>query len=468
MINTVARAGMGRPYSLHVQSATDSSLLRNFAAAGAAFAAGLATALPGLDNRAETIRSVGAGLIAESPSWGERLSALAFQIGGWTLVDLIRLLSGALPWFFGLLVLFWGAGRLTGNLRIRARQAVWILSLLVFTIGLSAKFQPASPPVIDLRLLAPISLVDLARSAGGRVYLNPSAAELVAPFGRDLLDGSLTQQSRSELSSNPQKWRNEDRTKPFSSVLISGRVHEAKPLIRHLLDSPDWYLARVDNMGILFLRGRKPDLAASPVPEFSSPRDRAVYLAQYALNLEAAGFRTLATSSMDEALNLAGKDYEILFRASSLSASQDRWELARKQAAAAAKANPGAFEANYLLALSLLETRAFDKSFEATSVLVKKYPLDSTVLALHARASRAVHDYAEETKTLEKILALAGKNGVSTSHIHVYLAQSWAQRSFPDQALRHYKAALDGGLSPNEARDVRSAIATIEQNQLKK
>ena len=238
-------------------------------------------------------------------------------------------------------------------------------------------------------------------------------------------------------------------------------------MIQHLLDSPDWYLARVDNQGLFFLRGARSDLAGSPVPNFGTPRERAVYLAQYALNLEIAGFRTLASTSMDEALSLAGKDYEVLFRAASLSASQNRWERARKQAAAAVKAYPKAYEANYLLALSLLETRAFDKALECSSKLIAQYPDDSAVLLLHARAARAAHDYSEETKTLDRLLKLAKESNSPTARIHIFLAQSWAQRGFPDQAASHYQAALAEGLSKEDARDVRAALATIEEKQLK-
>jgi hypothetical protein len=192
-----------------------------------------------------------------------------------------------------------------------------------------------------------------------------------------------------------------------------------------------------------------------------------MYLAQYALNLELAGFRTLATTSMDEARSLAGKDYEVLFRASSLSASQSQWERARKQAAAAAKARPGAYEANYLLALSLLETRAYDKAFECTSGLARKYPGNPGVLMLHARAARAAHDFSEETKTLDRLLQMAKDSNAPTARIHIFLAQSWAQRGFPEQAIAHYQSALSEELSKEEASDVRAALTAIDNKRLK-
>lgn len=411
---------------------------------------------------------VGAGLLPDSTSWKERLAAAAYQLGGWDLADIFRLGLAAVPWFLAFLILFTAASMLKKRARTIAFGLVGLLWLGVSVTGIWRGISSYKTRITDTRLLAPTALVEMAKKQGGRVFVNVSARPQVAVLGQSLLDSSLPLQRLVGLSLSPEKWRMEDRAKPFSAVLLGGQLSEAKPLIRHLLDAPDWYLARVDNQGLLFLRGEKPDLAATPVPEFKSPRDRAVYLAQYALNLEAAGFRTLAVSSMEEARNLAGKDYEILFRSSSLAASLNLWEHARKQAAAAAKARPGAFEADYLLALSFLETRAFEKAFDSTSKLKRKYPNDPNVLLLHARAARAVHDFSEETATLEKLLDLAKQNNAPTARIHIYLAQSWAQRGFPEQAVSHYQAALDGGLSPAEASDVRAALGTIQENRLKK
>jgi len=442
--------------------------LKKLPAVFASLAAGLLTALPALFDRAETIRSVGSGMISESASLGDRLAAFAFEVGGWGLVDALRLALAAMPWFLGFLLCFWGASRLRGLSRTLGTILIWLLFLGVSATGIWRAFFSGSLPVQDPRLLAPLALVEMAKSEGGRVFMNASARPLAAPFGANLIDKSLTGKWASELAGSPEKWRTADRAKPFSSVLIGGSVFEAKPLLRHLLDAPDWYLARVDNQGLIFLRGQKPDLAATPIPDFDSQRGRAIYLAQYALNLEAAGFKTLAASSMEEALSLAGKDYEILFRAASLSASQSLWERARKQAAAATRARPRAYEANYLLALSLLETRAFDKAFECASKLRNRYPDDPNVLLLHARAARGAHDYNEETKTLERLLQLAKADNSPTARIHVFLAQSWAQRGFPEQAVSQYQTALAEGLSPEEARDVRTSLAAIEDRRLKR
>ncbi|MFZ4774425.1 MAG: tetratricopeptide repeat protein [Terrimicrobiaceae bacterium] len=442
--------------------------MKNLPAILASLLAGIFSALPSHFDRAERIHTVGAGLISESASWKAHLAAFLFQIGGWGLVDTLSLTFGSLPWFFVFLLLFWGSSRLNKPLQTFARSLVWGILFAVSAMGIWKTVTASQNQIKDLRLLTPLALTEAAKKQPGRIFMNLSARPGVAVCDAKLVDRSIPTEKVAELCNTPQKWRTEDRALPFSAVLLSGTISEAKPLLQHLLESPDWYLARVDNQGLLFLRGQNPDLAATSVPDFSTPRDRAVYLAQYALYLEAAGFPSLASSSMDEALNLARKDYEVLFRASSLSASQNHWESARKQASAAAAARPGTYEAEYLLAFSLLQTGAVDKAFEATTGLRNKYPEDPNTLLLHARTSRAAHDFSEETKALDQLLLLAGQSKADTSRIHIYLAQSWAQQGFPDQALSHYKMALAEGLSPGETRDVRSAITTIEQNRLKK
>ena len=459
---------MHGPYWRGVHSANDNSASKYLFVIPAAVIGGLLSALPALFSRADVLRSLGVALVSESRSPGQRLEVFVFHLGGMPLVDVLTVCRHGLPWVLGFLVLFWASRKFSGRLRFAVSLSVWLLWLLLAGWALRSAFLPWGGRVSDWRLIAPVGLVDLAGQNQGRVFMNPSARAAVAPLAESLLDDSLPSKSLADLSNSPEKWRAEDRSRPFSAVLLAGSLMEAKPLIRHLMESPDWFLARVDNQGLLFLLGENSDFAASPVPDFPSPRERAIYLAQYSLNLDAVGFKTMSNSTMEEALSLAGQDYEVLFRASSLGASQNRWERSRKLAAAAAKARPGAFEADYLLALGFLETRAEEKAFENTLKLRRRYPRDPNVLLLHARASRAAHDYSEETKTLEHLLVLAKKGGSSTARIHVYLAQSWAQRGFPEQALSHYQSALSEGLSPAESADIRAAMSTIEDARLKK
>lgn len=465
-INTIARAGMNGPYSRPGRSANDFSALKKLPILFASLLAAVCQAMPLLFDRAASLRAVGIGMVSDAASWGDRLSVAAFSLGGLGLVDTLRFVTGILSWFVGFLILFLGASLLRGRLRTPAFILAGIACLAASAWGIGKTLSSAARQIKTPELLAPLALVEAAKSQGGRLFINASTLPLVAPFAKNLIDPALSLRQISELGLFPEKWRTEDRSKPFAAVLLGGSLSDASPLLAHLMDSPDWFIARIDNQGLLFLRGEKPDQAASQIPDFASPHDRALYLAQYALNLDAAGFKTLAATTMEEAMNLAEKDYEVLFRAASLASSQSRWERARKLATAATQARPGAYEGEYLLALALLETRAVDKSFDLTSALLRKYPDDSNVLLLHARAARALHDYSAETTTLEHLLHLAEKNHASTARIHIHLAQAWAQRGFPDQSLQNYRAALAEGLTALEEKDVREAISTIEKNRL--
>jgi len=457
---------MNGAYSRPGRSANDFSALKKLPILFASLLAAVCQALPLLFDRAASLRAVGTGLVSDAAPWGDRLSAAAFSLGGPGLVDALRFVTGILPWFVGFLLLFLGASLLRGRLRTPAFILAGIACLAASAWGIGKTLSSAARQIKTPELLAPLALLEAAKSREGRLFINASALPSAAPFGGNLIDHSLSLRQISELGLSPGKWRTEDRSNPFSAVLLGGSLSDASPLLAHLRDSPDWFIARIDNQGLLFLRGETPDQAASQIPDFASPRDRALYLAQYALNLDAAGFQTLASTTMDEAMNLAEKDYEVLFRAASLAASQSRWERARKLATAATQARPGAYEGDYLLALALFETRAVEKSFDLTSALLRKYPDDSNMLLLHARAARALHDYSAETTTLEHLLHLAEKNRAPTARIHIHLAQAWAQRGFPDQSLQHYRAALAEGLPPREEKDVREAIATIEKNRL--
>lgn len=431
----------------------------------ASAAVGICQALPGAFDLAGAIQSAGRGALGGS--WPDRLVSAAWRAGGWGFAEFVRSAWFAVPWFLGFLVLFIAAGKCTGRWRRPAVIFVWLLWCASASVGLWNAGIARRDRIDDPRLLAPLGLIEAVKTHARHVLINPSALPLVAAWEPGFVDREFARETLDSLVQSPARWREEDRKRPFSAVLLCGSLSEAKPLILHLLDSPDWHLAAVDNQGLLFLRGDEQDRSEAEPPVFQSPRDRALYLAQHALCLDAAGLKERATLRMNEAMEIAENDFEILIRATSLAASRNRWEQARKLATKARMKRPGAFEADYLLAWSLLETRAFDKAFEMTSQLAGNYPNNFSVLLLHARASRASKNFSSETAVLERLLRLAGEDKAAAARIHIFLGQSWTQRGFPNQAIAHYKQALEGNPAPAEARDIREAIQTIEASRLK-
>lgn len=431
----------------------------------AAVAVGFFQALPKAFDLAGTVTAIGRGELGGS--WGDRLVALAARTAHWGFAEMVRATAFSIPWIFGFLVLFFLAGRTPARWKTIALATVWTGWITVSAAGIWNSWNAWQNREENPRLFAPITLVETAAGHSQRIFVNPSALIPVAAVNPALIDSASSPAELAELVQSPTKWRAGHRKNPFSAILLAGNLTEAKPLIRHLLDSPDWYVACVDNQGILFLPAGQRDKPDSEIPPLESPRERATYLSQYAICLDAAGQKNAANEQMDEALAISGNDFSILVRAASLSAFQGHWERARTLATKADKLRPDSFESQYLLAWSLLETRAFAKAFDLTSRLARSRPDDAAVLMLHARASRSSKDFATETAALEHLLYLARNDPASTSRIHLFLGQSWAQRGFPTQALDHYKLALEGELSPTEIRDIREAMKTIEQNRLK-
>lgn len=450
---------MDGPYSPSRRRANDISTLKLRLLIPLSLLTGAYLALPvGLD-RTASARSVGAALVGDPTGWDGRLAALLVPLGGWALADAARLILAAAPWAISTFVLLY----LVGKWRAWAAWLVWIA---IVAIGVPSAVQTFSERARDHRLSLPSDLVATLQGHDEAVFVNASGRALVAAEMPGVkLPLNLTETLA--LAADPSRWRARHRSTPFSAVLLTGNLSDAKPLLRHLLESPDWQLARLDNQGMVFLRGTKTDATILAIPALASETDRAIFLAQYALVLESANLQTQATKRMEEAMSLNDRSYDVLFRAASLAASQKRWEKCRALAEAASAARPGGYEADSLRALATLESGANDSAFEVTSRLVRSHPNDPATLLLHARTSRAAKQFQAETDTLERLLDLAQNDPAQAARIHIYLAQSWAQRGFSAQATDHYQAALQTGkLSAPEQHEVTEALDVIRKKTL--
>lgn len=456
---------MSRPYSSSFLAQTLILHVKNsYPILLAALAVTICQALAGAFDLAGTVRQVGAAHLAAGGP--DAVAAMTTGLLGWWPACAMRALASAWLWFPGIFILLLVAGRVPPRWRRASRVAAWAIALAAAAQGIWSAGAAWSSRLDDLRLVAPLGLVAALENQTQRVFINPSGRPLVAALNPNLVERESPGAEAAALVRSPARWRAEDRERPFSAVLLSGRLAEAKPLIQHLTDSPDWFLKTVDNQGLLFLRGNGGPQPVGAVPEFSTPRLRAIYLAQAALVQDAAGFKTRASQSADEALALAPDDGQVLALAGSLAASQNRWESAKKLALKSLAVQPAGFEAAALLAWSELETRSFENAFQITSRLSRKFPADPAVALLHARAARASKNFVEETEALERLLRLAKDDPESRARVHIYLGQAWAQRGFPDQALENYREALAGGLSPAESREVNDAMETIRSKRL--
>ncbi len=430
---------------------------------------GLAVALAASD----TFRAVGLGVLGHAglhqAGLLDTLSAGAFSVGGWVLAAAFRGLTAALLCFAFLLAAGLGLrwlGKKVPRLQTPTRALFWLLPTGLAVTALWQIFGLITSG--GARIPQPIStaLLDAARESGGMVFVNPSAVQDLAPLAPELL-GSLPLDQRAMMLASPVAWREKTRENPVSAVLISGRPAEARPLVTHLLSSPDWHLQHVDETGLLFLRGAGPRYSPPAPDDAEVPAAlQARALARMAVHLDEAGLKTPAREYAEAALELLPDDPNVLADAASVSASQGRWEQCRLLAEKALKANPRQPQALYLAALSKLETGFAERALESAEELIAVTPNDPSALWLHARTARSARDHTAEIRSLEKLERLADRSGIPPARLQIYLGQAWAQRGFPDQAERAYRRALEGDLTPGEARDIRDALKTIEENRL--
>jgi tetratricopeptide (TPR) repeat protein len=153
----------------------------------------------------------------------------------------------------------------------------------------------------------------------------------------------------------------------------------------------------------------------------------------------------------------------VLLCAASLASEKGLWSEAREAAGKVLELRPSSAPASYLLALSLFESGALSKAAAKIHRLADRHPDDSQILRLQARIARADNDPSTEVASLEKLLALAKKGGQPVGTLHILLAQAWAKRGFPDQALENYQAALEAKPPPDLKNQIEEAMGTIRQ-----
>jgi tetratricopeptide (TPR) repeat protein len=376
---------------------------------------------------------------------------------GWTLVALV------------LLAAVYAIVRLLDDGRVRAilfGSAV-ILVLATSVPPVWAMFARREERVSDLRLLVPLELADQIRGVGReRLFANPTALAqlllLIADSGRSL---STTDAAR--LSTNSSQWREGFRREKWDTVLLSGPLGEYRPLLDHLMASPDWHLASVTNHGFLFRYGSGlPPRSLDSTFRCGSDRETAVYLAQIAGYYGAIRRTADARACIERALELAPENTSVLSHAATFAISQKRWQDAIGYSAKALASDHGLVHAKLVQALALFETGEAPKAENLVNEVLLESPDDAYTLFLSARIRRSLNDFSGETEALKRLVSSARKSGVSPAHYQIYLGQAYARQGLAEPALRSYQAALESGqLDPRQAEEVRDAIEAIESKR---
>ena len=421
--------------------------------------ASIAAASPCFFSRAESLRAAMAGG-SDGGGWLDRLATSGFALAGLPGADVARAACVAIPVFVGFLAIAIISQKLPLPFQKPIHWGLLIASLVVAALGFFESFQAARRDIRDIRLLAPVSIIE--QVGEGRVFLNApalSAARLLAP---DLASRSPDAASIKALASSPVRWREEDRQDPFQSILLAVPLDESGPMVEMLKSTPDWHLTKIDNQGLLYRRGTHGNSSENIQTTFANTRESALHAAQTAMVMQFLGKNKDARELMGKARETSPGDPLVLIQSATLAAALEQWPTTKKEAELALKKDPSSTQARYLLALALLETGNTSSAAAESATLSAQASRTPSVLWLQARISRQANDPTTEIAALEPLLALAQKQKEEPTLIHIHLAQAWAKRGFAAQALENYSAALKGNLTPAQRTELENARGTIQ------
>lgn len=386
-------------------------------------------------------------------SWGEAVSVML----GWTLAG------------FAILAIAWLASRWVANPRTRA-SIFAITSVIVLATAVSPVwrwFTHRGQMVHATPLLLPTELADAVKEIpANAIFANAGTLSQFLLLAPEAV-GQLTPQQAAGLAVNPPAWRKAARLAQWNAVVLSGSATEYRPLLEHLITSSDWRLALVTNQGYLFLRDAGAPVKTIDIDNFKlgGDRDTAIYLAQLSERYDAIKRPSDASASLDRALELAPEDVTVLSHAASFAAGRKHWQDAITYTGRALAKHPSSVHAKLVRALSLLETGQAAQAQNLCDEVLSEAPNDLYTLFLYARICRELHDYTQEAYTLEKLIKLSERRGLSTLNYRIYLGQAYARQGQPEPALKNYRLVLDSGLlGPDQAQEIRNAVSEIEEN----
>jgi tetratricopeptide (TPR) repeat protein len=334
-------------------------------------------------------------------------------------------------------------------------------SLLCFLFSILAltgcqRSQPADP-----RLQSPAALAQDAAGRGlKKIFVNPEARAFFAK-----LPLAPTSPKDAAAGQSAAVWRQLDRGQRFDAVLLAGPTGAFLPLAQHLAESPDFRLTRVDNWGLLFVRGAASPYAPPAVDAevFSSATERGIYLSQMALLLDAAGQVAAARDFMAAALAAAPDEPSVTTRAAALALTRKRYPEALAQVQRALAKAPHDAAALEVEARVLSAAGDREGAWAVAEDLKSRVgDRDMNALFLHARLANAAHAYQAEADSLERLVTLAQKQGLSATDYRVYLGQCYAKQGLARPALEQFQQALqDSSLPAAQRADITTALETV-------
>jgi tetratricopeptide (TPR) repeat protein len=405
-------------------------------------------------------------------SWIDLMAGHLWRSGGASLLAAGQWLVVCAGWMAAAFIVFtvvFALARFPNNPRARGILfgGAVVLALAISTLPLWEIIARREDRISGLKLVLPTELADTVRALDqAKIFANPSALAnllLVAPHFAE----SVSMADSVRFSRNPAQWREGLRRTKWNAVLLSGTIGEYRALLDHLMVSPDWHLVSVTNQGFLFLHGSGlPARSLDATFQCATDLETAIYLAQISGYYDAIRRTPDALACIERALDLAPTNITVLSHAATFAAAHKRWQDAIGYSRRALARDNRSAHAKLVQALALLETDEANKAQELVDEVLPERPDDPYTLFLSARIRRSLNNYVKEAESLEKLVALGQKAGISTANYRIYLGQAYAKQSLAEPALENYRAALNSGqLDTKQAEEVQEAINSIESRR---
>lgn len=262
------------------------------------------------------------------------------------------------------------------------------------------------------------------------------------------------------LAGDPVLWRRAISGERPGAVVLAGPREEFRPLLWHLLESPDWVLARVTPGAFVFLPsgwglvGTRMDSGVWPeaAPEGLTGGQRGVFWARMGAQAAAAREYGLARRYFDRAVEAAPQHPLALVMRASFFAERGDWLEAAHDARRLVRERPNFVAAWKVLAQAELALGGRAAAFDAARRLMELAPQDTQALFVAARCFSEANAPEYELEALGRLIALSRRRGLPVGNYELYLGQALARRGFREQAAEALRRALESGELTGEGR----------------
>ena len=278
------------------------------------------------------------------------------------------------------------------------------------------------------------------------MFANPTALRHLLLLLLPKEGGGVSLEDSARLALNPSQWREAFRRQRWPTVVLSGPIGEYRPLLDHLLISPDWHLASVTNHGYLFRHGPGlPPRALEETFHFGPDNGTALYLAQIAGYYEAIRRTGDARACLERALRLAPENTSVLSHAANFAVAQRRWQDAIAHSERLSRAT-----------LTLAMRSWFRRWHSSKQVrrskrrsLLRRFSSSRPMIPILCFFRREFGEPSMTTAAKPHHLKNSSANAKTRGSRPLIIRSTWGKpmpnKGLAESALRSYRAALESG-----------------------